>query len=154
MTSVLFLLGFMPLLVRDDGPFDGIIFTGWREHVVMKKASNFLNGYADRNIHIKDIFKGIDDEDVDRINVIVENLREKSSGAVKNAIEQLAALPRVLLASCGGSNTARNIYITFLTLVHFYKSCGPVCFPEEVPGPGYKVSLRPHQSFRTFYSKC
>ena len=114
--------GFLPLESKGDGPFDGVVFTGWREHIVRLKVCNYLNGFFKKEIRLYDIFAGCSSEDIDALQEVQDSIQSKSVESIKNAMLKIASLPKVLDACSGGNITHRNIYITLLTISYDFQT--------------------------------
>ena len=90
--------------------------------MLMIRVGNFLNGCADHSVSLKEVFIRSTNEEIAQISTMVEGLsREQSHESVKSLLLALSAIPSILESSSGGSSTARNIYISFVTLVHFFR---------------------------------
>ena len=127
-------------MMSKDGssPWLGRVLTTWRECTLRSKAMKVINnGGIDGALELRDIFCGLSEEDLERIDLIMNNVSDGIHG-VANLLIKLSQI-QPLLDQFGGSQ-GRKIYMAVLTLVHFFKPLALVQPSMDLPLELSKVS--------------
>ena len=135
--------GFVPLSKatlngdnRESGPFNGMIFTGWREQIVKLQVEKFLSGKnASSDVFtIKEVFPDCNQEDLDTIEEIRDELQTKTSASLKNVLMKISHMSSLLESpTCCGPVLERNIYIVLYTILRVYWPSGSTVSEEPSP---------------------
>ena len=136
--------GFIPLskttlnenINGESGPFNGMIFTGWREQIVKLQVEKFLSGKkASSDVFaIEEVFPDCNQEDLDTIEEIIDELQTKTSAGLKNVLMKISQMSSVLESStCRGPVLERNIYIVLYTILQVDWPSGSIVNEEPFP---------------------
>ena len=126
----------IPLVTRRDNGngsskgshLDGLILTGWREHVVKLRAQQYLrsNKAISTDVRIEDLFyQGcLTKTDIERVETMLEQIESPDKltiESVKNIVIEISQMPKLLDSCCGGNVIGRNIYLVFLAVLQIYR---------------------------------
>lgn len=110
--------------------FKYTVMIGWRESVLMSKVKIFLAGNLNGKFELKSVFPNSTEADLGTATEMMASL-DGTFDSIKNAIMVLSTLKS--LTDNFGDSSPRNIYLTLISLIYYFKNSPLLEISREMP---------------------